>query len=228
MKIESTSTKIIEQPSAENSNLDGEYRLLVKKFGSKCESNWSNFFTGHKIGTPGFDKCLTEQKNESIKIAKIEAGKLKTEREVFLSLSPEEKRAYTCTNTFGFRKGSDKFRDCIFKIYATELELAKLEVEKQLAEALLATAKANVEAAQAKVAAAKAEGLLQKAQIQAVEAQAAATRQQAAASKAQAAATSQQSSISLMLQGLQMLQPTQTQSSLKTTCNWSGAFFNCW
>ena len=214
--------------TSETSSSDNNYRLLVKKFGSECENNWSNFFTGHKIGTPEFDKCLTEQKNESIKIAKIEAGKLKTEREVFLSLSPEEKRAYTCTNTFGFRKGSDKFRDCIFKIYATELELAKLEVEKQLAEALLATAKANVEAAQAKVAAAKAEGLLQKAQIQAVEAQAAATRQQAAASKAQAAATSQQSSISLMLQGLQMLQPTQTQSSLKTTCNWSGAFFNCW
>ena len=72
------------------------------------------------------------------------------------------------------------------------------------------------------------EGLLQKAQIQAVEAQAAATRQQAAASKAQAAATNQQSSISLMLQGLQMLQPTQTQSSFNTTCTWMGNFMNCW
>ena len=66
-------------------------------------------------------------------------------------MSPEEKRAYTCANTFGFKKGSDKFRDCIFKIYATELELAKLEVEKQLAEAQLEIAKAQAEAAQAKV-----------------------------------------------------------------------------
>ena len=179
---------------------------------------------------PEFDQCLAEKQNEQIKLAKLEAENLKIEKEIYLSLSPEEKRAYTCTNTFGFRKGSDKFRDCIFKIYATELELAKLEVEKQLAEALLATAKANVEAAQAKVAAAKAEGLLQKAQIQAVEAQAAATRQQAAASKAQAAATNQQSSINLFMQGLKMLQPSQTQSSLrmKTTCRYTGVFMNCW
>ena len=214
--------------TSETSSSDNNYRELVKKFGSECESSWSNFFTGHKVGTPEFDQCLAEKQNEQIKLAKLEEEKLKTEKEIYLSLSPEEKRAYTCANTFGFKKGSDKFRDCIFKIYATELELAKLEVEKQLAEALLATAKANVEAAQAKVAAAKAEGLLQKAQIQAVEAQAAATKQQAAASKAQAAATNQQSSISLMLQGLQMLQPTQTQSSFNTTCTWMGNFMNCW
>ena len=177
---------------------------------------------------PEFDQCLAEKQNEQIKLAKLEAENLKIEKEIYLSLSTEEKRAYTCEKTFGFKKGKDKFKDCVFKIYATELELAKLEVEKQLAEAQLEIAKANVEAAQAKVAAAKAEGLLQKAQIQAVEAQAAATRQQAAASKAQAAATNQQSSISLMLQGLQMLQPTQTRSSFNTTCSWMGNFMNCW
>ena len=216
--------------TSETSSSDNNYRELIKKFGSECESSWSNFFTGHKVGTLEFDQCLAEKQNEQIKFAKIEAEKLKTEKEIYLSLSPEEKRAYTCTNTFGFRKGSDKFRDCIFKIYATELELAKLEVEKQLAEAQLETAKAHREAAEARVLAAKAQGELQKAQIQAVEAQAAATRQQAAASKAQAAATNQQSSISLMMQGLQMLQPTQTQtqSSFNTTCTWMGKFMNCW
>ena len=69
---------------------------------------------------------------------------------------------------------------------------------------------------------------LQKAQIQATEAQAAASKQQAAASKAQAAATKQQSSMSLLMQGLQMLQPPTQPQSFKTTCRWSGGFFNCW
>jgi hypothetical protein len=232
-KIETstTSEKIEKTAISKTSSSKTNYRELVKKFGSECESSWSNFFSGHKVGTPEFDQCLDEKQNKQIKLAKLEVEKLVIEKEIFMTLSVEEKRAYTCTNTFGFKKGTDKFKDCIFKIYATELELAKLEVEKQLAEAQLATAKAHVEAAQAKVAAAKAEGLLQKAQIQAVEAQAAASRQQAAASKAQAVATSQQSSISLMMQGLQMLQgstSTQTQSSLQTSCRWAGSFFNCW
>jgi len=214
--------------TSETNSSDNKYRELVKKFGSECESSWSNFFTGYKVGTPEFDQCLVEKQNEQIKLARFEAEKLKTEKEIFMTLTVEEKRAYTCANTFGFKKGSDKFKDCVFKIYAAELELEKLEVEKQLAEAQLETAKAHREAAEARVLAAKAQGELQKAQIQATEAQAAASRQQAAASKAQTAATKQQSSMSLLMQGLQMLQPAQTQSSFKTSCRWSGGFFNCW
>ena len=205
-----------------------EYKELVKKFRSDCESNWSNMFTGSKIGTPDFDQCLYEKKNEQIKLAKLENEKLELEKEIFMTLSIEEKRAFTCTKTFGFKKGSDKFKECIFKIYAAELELAKLEVEKQLAEAQLKIAEAQREAADARVLAAKSQGELQKAQIQATEAQAAAAQQQAAASKAQAAATQQQSSMSLLMQGLQMLQPPTQPQSLKTTCRWSGGFLNCW
>ena len=207
---------------------ENEYKELVKKFRSECESNWSNFFTGQKVGTPEFDQCLYEKQNEQIKLAKLEAEKLEIEKEIFKTLSIEEKRAFTCTKTFGFKKGSDKFKECVFKIYAAELEVAKLEVEKQLAEAQLETAKAHREAAEARVIAAKAQGELQKAQIQATEAQAAASRQQAAASKAQAAATQQQSSMSLLMQGLQMLQPPTQPQSFNTTCRWSGGFFNCW
>ena len=122
------------------------YRNLVKNYGSKCESGWSNLFTGHKVGTPEFDRCLIEMKNENDKRllaqknkeekeqrAKLlkenqekEAELLKIEKaeKEFVKLTPEEKRAYTCENTFGFRKGTDKFKcisflkskDCCFFI----------------------------------------------------------------------------------------------------------------
>jgi hypothetical protein len=222
------SKKIEKTTTTKTNSSESNYRELVKKFGSDCESSWSNFFSGYSVGTPEFNQCLNEKKDAAINIAKIEEDKLKIEKEIFITLSPEEKRAYTCSKTFSFKKGSDKFKDCVFKIYAAELEFAKLEVEKQLAEAQLETAKANAEAAQARVQTAKAQGELQKAQIEATKAQAAAARQQAAASNAQAAATKQQSSMSLLMQGLQMLQPPTQAQSLKTTCRWSGGFFNCW
>ena len=228
IKTITTSEKIEKTTNSKVSSSYTNYRELVKKFGPECESSWSNFFTGHKVGTPEFDQCLNEKQDKQNMLAKLEAEKIKTEKEIFMSLTIEEKRAFTCTRTFGFKKGSDKFKDCVFKIYAAELELEKLEVEKQLAEAQLETAKAHREAAEAKVLAAKAQGELQKAQIQATEAQAAASQQQAAASKAQAAATKQQSSMSLLMQGLQMLQPPTQPQSFKTTCRWSGGFFNCW
>jgi hypothetical protein len=228
ISVKNTQGKTQQSTSSTIDATKNNYRELVKQFGPECESSWSNFFSGYPVGTPEFNQCLNEKKNATINIAKIKEDKLKIEKEIFITLSPEEKRAYTCSKTFSFKKGSDKFKDCVFKIYAAELEFAKLEVEKQLAEAQLETAKANAEAAQARVQTAKAQGELQKAQIQATKAQAAAARQQAAASNAQAAATKQQSSMSLLMQGLQMLQPpTQTQS-LKTTCRWSGGFFNCW
>ena len=198
----------------EEKKKEQEYRILVKKFGDQCKNN--------SLGSPEFNKCLNDKKSE-------EELRVKLEKEYLESLNPEERRAHICSKTFGFKKGSGNFKDCVFKIYATELELAKLEVEKQLAEAQLEIAKAHREAAEARVVAAKAQGKLQKAQIQATEAQAAASQQQAAATKAQAAATKQQNSMNMFLQGLQMLQPTTTQpQSFNTTCRWMGGFFNCW
>ena len=222
---------------------ENNYKLLIKQFGSECESNWKNFFTGHEIGTEAFDQCLKDKKVVFDKEKEIEKIEFEKEKEAFTKLSVEEKRAYTCAQTFGFKKGSDKFKDCVFKIYATELELQKLEVEKQLALALAETskakaetAKAEAEAAQAKIKAAKAEGNLKEAQLQASKAQAlalqqqaAAAEQQAAASKAQANALQQQNSIALIEQGLKLLSPQPTvRNRMNTTCSFNGAFMNCW
>ena len=46
----------------------------------------------------------------------------------FNSLSSEEKRAYTCIMTYGFKKGSGNFKNCVFKIAQAELELKRLIV----------------------------------------------------------------------------------------------------
>jgi hypothetical protein len=204
-----------------------KYRILVKKYGDDCKDN--------SLGSPEFNKCLKDVEAEDLLQAKLQ-------REFLASLTPEEARAYTCNNTFGFRKGSSNFKDCIFKLYTTELELEKLDLEKQLAlakveaeKAKADTARAQVEIIQARSAAARAEGKLQEAQIQATKAQtlsmqqqAAASRQQAAAAQAQARAAQQQNSLNLMTQGLKMLSGNQSSSTrLRTNCSWSSIGISC-
>ena len=203
-----------------------KYRILVKKYGDNCKDN--------SLGSPEFNKCLKDAETEDLLQAKLQ-------REFLASLTPEEARAYTCNNTFGFKKGSSNFKDCIFKLYTTELELEKLDLEKQLAlakveaeKAKADTARAQVEIIQAKSAAAKAEGKLQEAQIQATKAQtlimqqqAAAAKQQAAAAQAQAKAVQQQNSINLMTQGLKMLSGNQSSTRLRTNCSWSSIGISC-
>jgi hypothetical protein len=68
------------------------------------------------------------------------------------NMKPEESRAYICEKTYGFKKGSDKFSECVYKIMNAEVDLQKLELQKKLAEAQLETAKANEAAARANAA----------------------------------------------------------------------------
>ena len=210
----------------EKKKKEQEYRILVKKYGDDCKDN--------SLGSTEFNKCLKEEREEDLLQAKLQ-------REFLASLTPEEARAYTCNNTFGFKKGSSNFKDCIFKLYTTELELEKLDLEKQLAlakveaeKAKADTARAQVEIIQARSAAARAEGKLQEAQIQATKAQtlimqqqAAAAKQQAAAAQAQAKAAQQQNSINLMTQGLKMLSGNQSSTRLRTNCTWSSIGIRC-
>ena len=204
-----------------------KYRILVQKYGDDCKNN--------SLGSPEFNKCLKDLEAEDLLKAKLE-------REYLESLTPEEKRAYTCTKTFGFKKGKNNFKDCIFKLYATELELQKLDLEKQLAlakveaeRAKAETARAQIKIIQARADAARAEGKLQEAQIQATNAQtyimqqqAAAAKQQAAAAEAQAKSIKQRNSINLMMQGLNMLSGgNQNTNRLRTNCTWNNMGWSC-
>ena len=66
-------------------------------------------------------------------IAKDTVDTLNTqkEEEIEASLSAEEKRAYKCEKTFNFKKKSEKYNDCIFKLYEADLDLERLNLEKQ-------------------------------------------------------------------------------------------------
>jgi len=49
-------------------------------------------------------------------------------------MPPSERYAYTCEKTYGFRKGSDNFKECIFKIMTTEYEMQNQINQRRIAE----------------------------------------------------------------------------------------------
>ena len=136
---------------------------LQNTYGSRCSKN--------KANNVEYNKCLNDQdqiakKEKAIQEAKqAEENKKKqliTEKQkaeedklnkMLANMKPEERRAYVCEKTYGLRKGSDKFSECVYKILAADVELEKIELQKKLAEAQLETAKANEAAARANAAA---------------------------------------------------------------------------
>ena len=103
-------------------------------------------------------KKLQETKlAEENKKKQLITEKQKTEEEkanrLLAGMKPEERRAHICEKTYGLRKGSDKFSECVYKILAADVELEKIELQKKLTEAQLETARANEAAARANAAA---------------------------------------------------------------------------
>ena len=99
-------------------------------------------------------KKLQETKlAEENKKKQLITEKQKTEEEkanrLLAGMKPEERRAHICEKTYGLRKGSDKFSECVYKILAADVELEKIELQKKLTEAQLETARANEAAARA-------------------------------------------------------------------------------
>lgn len=143
-------------------------KYLEDNFGSKCSTN--------KANNVEYNKCLNDQeqiakKEKAIQEAKqaeenkkkqLIAEKQKAEEDklnkMLANMKPEERRAYVCEKTYGLRKGSDKFSECVYKILAADIELEKLELQKKLAEAQLETARANEAAARANAAASASRG----------------------------------------------------------------------
>lgn len=99
---------------------------LEKDHGRKC-SRFSN--------KPNeFKSCLLEKdqlaKQEEIK----RKQEFEKERNRLANLPPSERYAYTCEKTYGFKKGSDNFRDCVFKIMTTEYEIQRAADQRRIAE----------------------------------------------------------------------------------------------
>jgi len=188
--------------------------ILEKDFGKFCKK--------HSKGSEQYNNCILEQeeivKEQNLKKAKNLEAKAKEEQLKFSKMSPDDKRAFTCSEKFGFRKGSDKFKDCVFKIYQAEIELEKLELQRELAKANAETARVRAEAARAS----------EERQQNLARAQAEAATMQAIAARQQAIAANTASSLQMIESGLRMMSPQQSNSvRLKTNCTYIGRDLSC-
>ena len=118
---------------------------LENEYGSKCSGILSLF--KYEKGTPDYEKCLFSESAKDFErkeLARKEKERIeKQQKEQILiaqqkeivkisKFTPEEKRAYDCEKTFGFKKGSGDFKDCIFKLYTISAELEKEELRVQI------------------------------------------------------------------------------------------------
>ena len=188
---------------------------------TKLENIYSKDCTGGLLskkfekGTKEYENCLLEK--DKIAKAKVETEKKAIAKrqieidEKLAAMTPKERHAYNCATAFKFRKGTEKYNDCVFKLYTAELDMQKLELEKQVAEAQIQAA-AN-----------------QQARAEAV------ANAQIAAAKAAKRAASLNSSIQLMQMGSSMLGSSAPKSNssfgidnrVRTTCRNVGGFINC-
>lgn len=148
---------------------------------------------------------------------KVIDNKHKEEANKLAKMSSDDRRAFTCSEKFGFRKGSDKFKDCVFKIYQAELELEKLELQRELAKANAETAKVKAEAARAS----------EERQQNLARAQTEAATMQALAARQQAIAANTASSLQMIESGLRMMSPQQPAPRLQTNCYYHARSFSC-
>jgi hypothetical protein len=180
-------------------------KVLAKleiQFGEECTGSFFN--KKFEKGSKEYNNCLL-QKEVELKKKQIEIDKK------LAAMTPKERHAYNCSTAFKFRKGTEKYNDCVFKLYTAELDMQKLELEKQVAEA------------QIKAAA------TQQARAEAV------ANAQIAAAKAAKRAASLNSSIQLMQMGSSMLGSSAPKSNssfgienrVRTTCRNVGGFINC-
>ena len=93
----------------------------LDRYSKQCEGG--TFQKRFKRGTPEFDNCLIEEEKKAL----IEKNRIAT-------MPPSERYAYTCEKTYGFRKGTDNFKECIFKIMTTEYEMQNQLNQRRIAE----------------------------------------------------------------------------------------------
>jgi hypothetical protein len=198
--------------------------VLEKEFGRSCNKNSKGsdnylncLLEKEKIFKETEAKKVLEKKEQEQKQLETEQSKRKAiedkqkEESIKLArMTPDDRRAYTCSEKFGFRKGSNNFKDCIFKIYSAEIELEKLELQKQLAKANADLAKAN---------AASNERL--------ANAQTNAAIMQAYAAQQQAIAANTADSLALMESGLRMMSPQRSTSRAPMNCQYHAKMLSC-
>jgi len=110
-----------------------ELEALEKNYGKKCFVKKTNINE--------YNKCLYEQQKIAFaeiiekqeQERKINKAKLEEQKRL-ANLPPSERYAYTCEKTYGFRKGTDNFKECVFKIMTTEYEMQNQLNQRRIAE----------------------------------------------------------------------------------------------
>ena len=234
LKAQKSKVDVVKEVKKTEPTTNKNIKVEETKYEKKCEGGV--FAKGYKKGSPEFNDCIkreeklaaleeqkkqimNEDKNKKVQEKQLsDQVKIKEQQIQISKMSPDDRRAFTCSEKFGFRKGTDKFKDCVFKIYAAEIEMEKLELQRELAKANAETAKARAEAARASDE--RQERLLQ-AQTEAAKMQSLAARQQAIASNTA-------ESLALMESGLRMMTPQRPAPRTQTTCTYVGRFLNCY
>ena len=195
---------------------------------SKYNQEWRNALVSHYNKYSGITTAAkpSEERNKIADFSKKEIQPKLTEEQTRISkMKPEDRHAYTCKEKFGFRKGSDKFKDCVFEMYKAETELEKLELQKKIIEA-------NLELAKTRESAARTEQDRNNALL---ERQTLAQERTAAAAAQQARIANFESSQRMIDDGLALMrgdrnlagQVRQPQQRLQTNCTFTGRFMSC-
>ena len=205
--------KIIEREKADNARIEAEKQRQLKTQlkNAELEKLYSDVCgRTNKKGSDKYNNCLLEKDSKDLAVRKKSEIEAKIVAEKLSKMTPDDRRAYTCSEKFGFRKGSDKFKDCLFKIYSAEIELEKLELQKQLAKANADLARANSDR-QDRLALAQTET----------------ARMQAYAAQQQAISANTADSLALIESGLRMMSPQRPAAAPMRTCTYTGRFMNC-
>lgn len=192
---------------AEKNKLEKEKQIklaeLEKLYSGKCN-------IGNVKGSEKYINCLIEKDSKDLAVRKKAEIEAKQNADRLAKMSSDDRRAYNCSEKFGFRKGTDKFKDCVFKIYQAEVELEKLELQKELMKANIELAKANSQR----------QDSLALAQTEAAKMQALAARQQAIAAETG-------KNLALLDLSARLLAPPAAPQMNRTTCTFNGRFMNC-
>ncbi|MDC1280556.1 hypothetical protein N8Z07_04555 [Pelagibacteraceae bacterium] len=138
------------------------------------------------------------------------------------TLPKAEQMVFDCIKTYGFKKGSDKFNDCVFRLVQNDLEIQRIKMEKQIAQQRIEAERRANEAQQRLLAQQRADEANRIAQQEAtLQAQRENTLRQIQAERS-AAAWAELGAI-----GLKLLQPPQPAPRTRTTCSMMGSWMDC-
>ena len=119
-KIGSERTR--QEEVTKQSKINEELKIKKEKI-ARVELAYSRKCKKFKQGSSGYENCLFE--NEKLTLE---------EQKRLATLPAAERFAYTCEKTYGFRKGTDNFKECVFKIMTTEYEMQNQLNQRRIAE----------------------------------------------------------------------------------------------